>query len=213
MGGVRRTYGLRAPKTASSGGRHWCPDGAGAALGGAVTVGYVAAPVPTLAGHRLIGDDGVDDRTARFLLKQSLALKEKEKEEERRRMALESIEQMLQVAVWHESSSFTVTRKKRKKKRKRDFLGRVAALIVDNGSGMSMDGFAVLELLMLYSRRLSAGLSCQAPLLVWTRRTCSIALVVDSDSGIYKAGFAGCFFALCFFTLSTGPRCFASWPV
>ena len=45
----------------------------------------------TLAGHRLKNDDGVDDRTVRFLLKQSLALN-REKEEERRRRALESIE-------------------------------------------------------------------------------------------------------------------------
>ena len=69
----------------------------------------------------------------------------------------------------------------------------MASLIVDNGSGMSIAGFAVLVLFTLYSLRLSAGLSCQASLLVWSRRTFSITLVVDSDSGIYKAGFAGCF--------------------
>ena len=61
----------------------------------AVTVGYVAARVPTLAGHRLASDDdGVDGRTVRFLLKQSLAEKKKEWEEELRRMVQESVEQV-----------------------------------------------------------------------------------------------------------------------
>ena len=51
--------------------------------GRAATVGYVAARVPTLAGHRLTSDyDGVDGLTVRLLLKQSLALKKKEEEEE-----------------------------------------------------------------------------------------------------------------------------------
>ena len=40
-------YGLRAPKTASSGGGPGVPEGARAA-GRAVTVGYVAAPGPLL---------------------------------------------------------------------------------------------------------------------------------------------------------------------
>ena len=41
----------------------------------------MAARVPTLAGHRLKSDDdGVDGRTVRFLLKQSLAVRKKDEE-------------------------------------------------------------------------------------------------------------------------------------
>ena len=157
---------------------------------GAVTVVYVAAPVPSLAGHRLTGDDGVDDRTVRFLLKQSLALK---KEEERRRMALESIERMLEDAVRHESSSSTAKRRKRKRKRKRDFLGRVAALIVVNGSVMSMAGFAVLVLLTMQFPS-SVGRTLLPGIIVgMDQKDLFHRAFVDSDSGIYKAGFAGCF--------------------
>ena len=100
----------------------------------------------------------------------------------------------------------------RKRGRRRNFL-EVAALIVDNGSGMSMAGFAVLVLLTLYSLRLSAGLSCQASWTVWTRTT---VLIVRSLSipAVAHAGLALLvFLVLCSFSLSSGPRCSASWPV
>ena len=90
----------------------------------AVTVGYVAARVPTLAGHRLTSDDdGVDGRTVRFLLKQSLAEK-KEWEEERRRLVQESVEQVrarvdAENAARHAASSSTGKRRKRKKRKKK----------------------------------------------------------------------------------------------
>merc|ERR1719284_82562 len=47
----------------------------------------------------------------------------------------------------------------------------VAALVVDNGSGMCKAGFAVTMHLAPYSLRLSAGPRCQASWSVWTRRT------------------------------------------
>ena len=85
----------------------------------------MAARVPTLAGHRLAtDDDGVDGRTVRFLLKQSLAEKKKEWEEERRRMVQESVEQVrarvdAENAARHAASSSTGKRRKRKKRRKK----------------------------------------------------------------------------------------------
>ena len=58
--------------------------------GGAVTVGYVAAPVPLLAVPLLAGAAGeaVDDRTLRFLLARSLA---EEEEEEQRKAQVEEL--------------------------------------------------------------------------------------------------------------------------
>ena len=50
----------------------------------AVTVGYVAAAGPMGCPPRLQGEDGIDDRTTRFLLRANLALK-KEEEKVRRR--------------------------------------------------------------------------------------------------------------------------------
>ena len=93
--------------------------------GSAVTVGYLAAEVPTLTGHRLKSDDaGVNGSTVRFLLQLSLALKMKE--EERRRMVQESVEQVrarvdAEFAARHGSSSSTVKRTKRKMKLPRNF--------------------------------------------------------------------------------------------
>ena len=118
---------LRGQKTASSGARPAPLAEVAGPQGRAATVGYVAALVPTLAGHRLTSDDdGVDGRTVRFLLKQSLALKKKEEEEEeRRRMVRESVERVrarvdAENAARHASSSSSVVkRRKRKKKRKR----------------------------------------------------------------------------------------------
>ena len=46
-------------------------------------------------------------------------------------------------------------------------------------------------LLELCSLLTLAGLSCQASLLVWTSVTVFFALVIDTGSGIFKAGFAG----------------------
>ena len=56
-------------------------------------VGYMPASVPRLAGQRLQGDDGVDGRTVRFLLQQSLALQKKEEAKEREEKEKEEEEQ------------------------------------------------------------------------------------------------------------------------
>ena len=125
MAGQDAYEALRGQKTARTAGLH--PDELvepGVQVR-AVTVGYVAARVPTLAGHRLAcDDDGVDGRTVRFLLKQSLAEKKKEWEEERRRMVQESVEQVrarvdAENAARHAASSSTGKRRKRKKRRKK----------------------------------------------------------------------------------------------
>ena len=65
--------------------------------GGAVTVGYVAAPVPSLAVQLLAGAAGeaVDSSSLRFLLQQSLAVK-KEEEEERRKV-MEELDVLMRI--------------------------------------------------------------------------------------------------------------------
>ena len=123
MAGQDAYEALRGQKTARTAGLH--PDELvePGVQGRAVTVGYVAARVPTLAGHRLASDDdGVDGRTVRFLLKQSLAEKKKEWEEERRRMVQESVEQVrarvdAENAARHASTGKRRKRKKRRKKK------------------------------------------------------------------------------------------------
>ena len=84
--------------------------------GGAVTVGYVAAPVPTLALPVLAGSVGeaVDDRTLRFLLGRSLAEK-KEEEEKRRKGEVEEY----RLASLARARELYGSKRKRKKRRKR----------------------------------------------------------------------------------------------
>ena len=125
MAGQDAYEALRGQKTASSGTRPEPLAEVSEPQVGAVTVGYVAARVPTLAGHRLTSDDdGVDGRTVRFLLKQSLAEKKEEWEEERRRLVQESVEQVrarvdAENAARHAASSSTGKRRKRKKRKKK----------------------------------------------------------------------------------------------
>ena len=102
------------------------PDGAGAARGeggGAVTVGYVAAPAPLLAVPLLAGAAGeaIDGAALSFLLHQSLAVKKEE--EERRQKVRESLERLHTkvdaepAALLGSSSSSAGKRKKRRKRR------------------------------------------------------------------------------------------------
>ena len=73
----------RGQKTSSAAGKRPAPlEEVAEPQEAAGMVGYMPASVPLLGGHRLQGHDGVDGRTVRFLLKQSLALQEKEKERE-----------------------------------------------------------------------------------------------------------------------------------
>ena len=85
---------------------------------------------------------------------------------------------------WRRRNASARRRGRGRRGRRGGFLGRphfppVAALIVDNGSCLSMAGFAVLVLLTLYSLRLFVGFSCSASWTVWTRTT---ALIVHSSS-------------------------------
>ena len=84
--------GLRAQKTVSAGARPGVLKDP--APQGAVTVGYVAAPVPTLALSVLAGSAGeaVDDRSLRFLLGRSLA-ETKEEEEKKAKEKEEELDQ------------------------------------------------------------------------------------------------------------------------
>ena len=82
------------------------------------------------------------------------------------------------------------------------------------GGGGAEEGTVLFfPLLTLYSLRLSAGLSCQASLSVWTRRTFSNRACRRLRQWHKQGWFCWLLFALCSFLLSTGPRCFSSWPV
>ena len=89
--GAETHYALRRQKTASAARPGVLED---PAPQGAVTVGYVAAPVPTLALSVLAGSAGeaVDDRSLRFLLGRSLA-ETKEEEEKKAKEEEEELDQ------------------------------------------------------------------------------------------------------------------------
>ena len=87
-------YGLRAPKTASSGARPGVleePE----PQGGTVTDGYVAALAPSVARPALAAPtvDGVDAAALSFLVAQSLAQQEKEKAEEKERAKVQKLKE------------------------------------------------------------------------------------------------------------------------
>ena len=89
----------------------------------------------------------------------------------------------------------------------------MAALDVDNGSGM----IVLLVLLVMFLFALCAlrltGPRCLASWPVWTRRTVFLdhgALIVDSGSGMCRAGFTG-YAPRAVFFLAVRPRCRASW--
>ena len=115
--GAETHYALRRQKTASAARPGVLKD---PAPQGAVTVGYVAAPVPTLALSVLAGSAGeaVDDRSLRFLLGRSLA--EKKEEEEKRRKAEfdRQVEEVRQASLARARELYG-SKRKRKKRRKR----------------------------------------------------------------------------------------------
>ena len=53
--------------------------------GGAVTVGYVAAPGPLLEMSSMAGGDSIDGTALRFLVKKALERQKEEEEEEKRK--------------------------------------------------------------------------------------------------------------------------------
>ena len=75
---------LRGQKTASSGTRPGPPEEVSEPQVVAVTVGYVAAPVPLVSSPILAGGDATDDVTVAFLV--AAALEEKKDEEEKARV-------------------------------------------------------------------------------------------------------------------------------
>ena len=82
--GPEKDDGPRAQTTASSGGRPRVlkePE----PQGGAVTVGYVAAPGPLLKVLSMAGGDSVDGTALRFLVKKALERQKEEEKEERRK--------------------------------------------------------------------------------------------------------------------------------
>ena len=153
--GLGTNDGLRAQATASSGKRPGVltePE----PQEGAVMVGYVAAPVPTLALYVLAGSAGeaVDDRSLRFLLGRSLA--EKKEEEEKRRKAEfdRQVEEVRQASLARARELYGS---------KRAFLVPpflvVAAHVVDNGSGVFLV-LLVWFFTALWFLRSSTGLRC-----------------------------------------------------
>ena len=79
--------------------------------GGAVSVGYVAAPVPLLEVSSMAGGDSVDGASLRFLL--GIVLEEKMKGEEWRKV----VEKEKEKAARSSAFSSKRTRKKKKKRR------------------------------------------------------------------------------------------------
>ena len=119
-------------KTASSAGAHpgvlkepEVLGGEEGRRGGAVTVGYVAAPMPTLALPVLAGSAGeaVDDLSLRFLLGRSLAEQEEE-EEKRRKAAVEETIARLSAEFFRQHSQASSSTQRRRKKRKKKKLPR-----------------------------------------------------------------------------------------
>ena len=120
--------GLRAQKPPLPGKRPGLPPEP-EPLGGAVTVGYVAAPAPLLAVPLLASAAGeaVDHSTLQFLLKHAIETKKALEEEERRRKVEEAIARLRakvdageplsasEHAAWYGTSSSS-TGKRRKKK-------------------------------------------------------------------------------------------------
>ena len=114
--------------------------------------------VPLLVVASLAGGDEVDATTTKNVIKCSLRKRQKEEEEERRRKEKEHEE--LADEVGAERSSSAGRRRKRKKRRKKRTLEprhthRMAALVVDIGSGMFLAGVLVSVLPTLCSLWLS----------------------------------------------------------
>ena len=101
--------------------------------GGAVTVGYVAAPAPPLAVPLLASAAGeaVDHSTLQFLLKHAIEMKKALEEEERRKKVEEAVARLRakvhageplsasEHAAWYGTSSSSIGKRRKKKKRKR----------------------------------------------------------------------------------------------
>ena len=132
-------------------------------MGRAVTDGYVAAPVPLLVVASLAGGDV--GRWRRRVLEENAKAKAAEKEEAKMLKLSERIRSLSPSGRGTVGKPLRLLLGRGRGGGRRRLLeplpiSRFAALIVDNCSGMSMAGFAVLVLLTLYSLRLSAGLSC-----------------------------------------------------
>ena len=162
MAGQDAYEALRGQKTARTAGFHSHDELVEpGVLGRAVTVRYVAARVPTLAGHRLTSDDASTAAQSASLLKQSLAEKKKEWEEERRRLVLESVEQVrakvdAENAARHAASSSTSW-----------------ALVVDSGSGLFLVLLVIFLLCAVFPSFVD-WLRCLASWPIWTRKTVAV---------------------------------------
>ena len=165
---------------------------------GAVTFGYVAARAAS-------GRRGSDARTLSFLLARSLA--EKEQEEEERKAEFARMVAELRQASSACAREFWGSKRKREKRRKKKTPRTSSSC--GRAHRRQRQWYVHGSVLTQRPLRLSAGPGCQASWTVWTRMTVFIALVVDSGSGMCRAGFAGILhLALCFFC-----RCQALMPL
>ena len=128
--GPEKNDGLWAQTAASSGGRPGVlkePE----PQGGAVTVGYVAAPGPLFEVASMAGGDSVDGTALRFLVNRALERQNEEKEERRMKRINAKVSDDIPlsheeheawkrwIVAYASSSSSSGMRRKRKKKRKR----------------------------------------------------------------------------------------------
>ena len=179
-GGLGTSEGLRAQKTASSGGRPGVLTGPKPQLVDAV-LSYRAASAPLLAPPSLAAVPD-DDEIARGFLEET-ALKSPEQVERMRRVEKERKRKEEEKEMQDMFARRTVPhpprlRGKRKKGRRRRSFRRllraplVAALVVDSGSGtLALLVFLVTFFFALCSLRLSSGLRCSASWPFCTRRT------------------------------------------
>ena len=200
------------------------------------TTPSVEAPVLTVQSLR--GFDGVDNTAAKFLLRKTLMKKYEEEEKERKRLErrqvlLNEFFALADVPLRHRSPQQVSrlealakvlddelaahpsqpSRRKRKKKRKRR-TPRTSSHSSSRRAHRRQQQWYVHGWFCCFGISLAVF-----PSVVGRSQLPGVmddsslgALVFDPDSGICKAGFAS-FLALCSFTLSSGPRCSASWSV
>ena len=175
------------------------------------TVRHSAGDAPLLVVPALRGDDGVDGTTLRFLLEQNLSLKKKQEEEEKERELKEKKAQK----VKREEKLLELEARQRAVSQELDTL-----LLVPFVRRSDQEEERVVKLQMLL-QRLSRDRSALLLAPSKRKKKKKRRKKLPKSSSFLRLrrcgqGFRSCSSlsgAQCSFTLSSGPRCFASWPV